>query len=154
MKLQLAVKNNSRPFCHSCNFVWPATWLGDSEVSLLFTMPLSGWLSVRSLCCSCWTLVSSSGCLLPHFLSFHLYLFFFYLVVVLFPLFSFTFSRLLISLTSSQMSQSSLCSLCSETQDPGQMGVLINSKLRVTNCGSKRENECMHGQHDSRCCLL
>lgn len=54
-----------RLLCHSCNFVRPTTWLEDSEVSLPHTMPLSGLLSVRPLCCSCLLLVFSSGYLSP-----------------------------------------------------------------------------------------
>uniref|UniRef100_A0A8D2ZW95 non-specific serine/threonine protein kinase n=1 Tax=Scophthalmus maximus TaxID=52904 RepID=A0A8D2ZW95_SCOMX len=41
------------------------------------------------------------------------------------------------------MSHSSLCSSSGETQDPSQMGVLINSRLRVTHFGLERENECI-----------
>uniref|UniRef100_A0A7N8XAF7 non-specific serine/threonine protein kinase n=1 Tax=Mastacembelus armatus TaxID=205130 RepID=A0A7N8XAF7_9TELE len=58
-----------------------------------------------------------------------------------------------LSLSSSQMSHSPLCSSCSETQDPSQLGVLINSRLRVTHFGLERENEYMHSQENSRHCL-
>lgn len=80
--------------------------------------------------------------------------FFFSCLPVCFPLFSFHFISLLgSSLSSSRMSCSSLCSSSCEMQDPSQMGVLINSGLRVTHFGWERENECMHGRHNSRCCL-
>lgn len=45
------------------------------------------------------------------------------------------------------------CSDFSETQDPRQMGVLINSRLSVTHFGVEKENACMYSQHNS-CCRL
>lgn len=64
----------------------------------------------------------------------------------------------LFPLSFSQMSLSSLCPSSSETRDPSQMGILINSVLRVTHFGSERENEGTHcPQHGqaaslSACC--
>lgn len=99
------------------------------------------------------SLVSSSGYLsvprsIRYFLpcAFTLYLCWF------FSCFPFTLSLPSLSFLS-QTSRSSLCSSSCETQDPSQMGDLINSRLRVTHFGLERENECMHGQRNSSRCL-
>lgn len=53
LNLQLAQMENNTQLLRLCwNSVWPTTWLWDGEVSPPCTMPLSGLLSVRSLCSS------------------------------------------------------------------------------------------------------
>ena len=97
--------------------------------------------------------VSSSGFLSPpSFLSLLLCL----LHALVFSVFQFLFHSVVFTSVrrlSFLQSVSSLCSSASETQDPSQMGLLINSRLRVTYFGLERENQCMHGQRNSCCCL-
>lgn len=116
------------------------------------TMLLSDSLSARSLCSSCSLLIHLQfpprG--IPPSLT-HTFYLILSLSSALFLLVS--FSLLDASLSSCQMSLSSLFSFSSETREPSQMGVLINSRPCVSHSSSERENERMHDQHDSGCCV-
>lgn len=131
-------KNNTRLLCHGCNFVWPATWLRDGKVSPPSTMPLSGSVSVRSLCCALSLLARLWFPLQDVYLF--LFLLFFFLSVFL-----------SVDLFLSDMSRSSLCFSCIEIQNPRSDRSSQNFQGACHSLAQKDKKECMHGQQHSRC---